>query len=254
MASPVSRLGRLISRTAAILCLLAVSGAAAPVPVAPATFVLSWAAGHDVLLLGTRHRQPRILGFVTDLLPALRAAGVTHVGLEIGADQQPDLDRYLSGRDTALPALYPQIDCAAYRRLLGALRRTGLPALALDRPATLPSGSRDHFMARRIAALFERQPDARLLVVVGNLHTLKAVRWLSPAVRDTVIRPALARLQPRLRVCSIAQWNGIDPLAPSGPRPAALATRALKQVPAFLAAAAIESLGADAAVDGLILY
>lgn len=248
---------RVCARAVPILCLAVAASAAVPPARAPVDFVRSRAGGHDVLLLGTRHRQPAILGFVEELLPALKAAGVSHVGLEIGADQQSRLDGFLAtGRGLDGLTLHPQIDCPAYRVLLDGVRRSGLSALAIDRPAGAvgPPPSRDRYMAQRVAALFREHPGARLVAVVGNLHTLKRYPWRTPAVTDTGIRPLLAELRPDLRVVSIAQWTGPEPLAPTAPRPLALAAGDLKGPPAFLAPAALAPLSAAAAVDGLILH
>lgn len=252
---PIPHLDRLCRLVVLGLCLAAAT-AAVPPPSGPAAFVLRRAARHDVLLLGTRHRQPAILAFVADLLPGLRAAGVTHIGLEIGSDQQRRLDACLAtGRGWSKLALHPQIDCAAYRRLLAAVGRNGLAALALDRPAAAAGpGSRDRYMAARLADLFHRRPAARVAVVVGNLHTLKRFPWLSPAVTDTGIRPTLVALRPDLAVCSIAQWNGPEPLAPGASRPLALAGADLSGTPAFLGPAALAPLSAAAAVDAIILH
>ena len=256
-ATLVHRFRRVCVRAVPILCLAVAASAAVPPAKAPVDFVRSRAAGHDVLLLGTRHRQPAILGFVEGLLPALRAAGFTHVGLEIGSDQQARIDGFMATRRGLEDiALHPQIDCAAYRGLLAGLRSSGLSVLAIDRPADAVAAppSRDRYMARRVAALFREHPGARLVVVVGNLHTLKRYPWQAPTVKDTGLRPALAALRPDLRIVSIAQWTGPEPLAPPAPRPLALVTDGLDTAPAFLAPAALAPLSAAAAVDGLILH
>jgi len=257
MATLFYRFRRRCARAVPMLCLAVAASTAVPRWTDPLEFVRSRAAGHDVLLLGTRHRQPAILAFVGNLLPVLKATGVTHIGLEIGAHQQAVLDDYLdSGRGLEDLVLHPQIDCVAYRGLLAALRQSGLSALAIDRSsgAAAPPLSRDRYMAHRVAALFRKRPGARLVAVVGNLHTLKRYPWRTPAVTDTGIRPALAALRPDLRVVSIAQWTDPEPLAPSTPRPLALVADGLNGAPAFLAAAALLPMSTAAAVDGLILH
>ena len=37
--------------------------------------------------------------------------------------------------------------------------------------------SRDEWMARSILAVFETEPAAKMLVLVGNLHTVKKLEW-----------------------------------------------------------------------------
>jgi hypothetical protein len=65
----------------------------------PTSYILNKFESHDVVFLGTSHQQPRILGFLSNLMPHLHKAGVTHICLEIHSDQQANLDHYiLSGQ------------------------------------------------------------------------------------------------------------------------------------------------------------
>ena len=50
---------------------------------------------HDIVFLGTRHKQPLILNFISDLITALHNSGVTHIGLEIISDQQGKIDQFM---------------------------------------------------------------------------------------------------------------------------------------------------------------
>ena len=54
----------------------------------PKEYVLDKFQSHDLLMLGTRHKREPILQFISDLLPSLHGAGVTHVGLEICSNQR----------------------------------------------------------------------------------------------------------------------------------------------------------------------
>jgi len=70
-------------------------------------------------LLGTRHKREPILKFVSDLIPALNSAGVTHMGLEICSDQQNNIEQFM---ETVIGLndieIHSQIDCSGYRNLL----------------------------------------------------------------------------------------------------------------------------------------
>lgn len=55
-------------------------------------YVLGKFQSHDLIMLGTRHKREPILQFISDLIPALHDAGVTHMGLEICSDQQDKID------------------------------------------------------------------------------------------------------------------------------------------------------------------
>ncbi len=44
-------------------------------------FILEKLKTHDIVFLGTTHKKPAILQLLSDLLPVLHEAGVTHIGL-----------------------------------------------------------------------------------------------------------------------------------------------------------------------------
>ena len=56
----------------------------------PQEYVIDKFQSNDLVFLGTRHKREPILQFISDLIPALHAAGVTHIGLEICSDEHPD--------------------------------------------------------------------------------------------------------------------------------------------------------------------
>ncbi len=61
----------------------------------PKPYVLGKRQSHDLVLLETRHKREPILLFISDLIPALHNAGVTHIALEICADQQDRIDHFI---------------------------------------------------------------------------------------------------------------------------------------------------------------
>lgn len=66
----------------------------------PKKYVLDQFESHDVDLLGTRHKKERILHFISNLIPDLHDACLTHIGLEICFDQQENIDHFME------PAFY----------------------------------------------------------------------------------------------------------------------------------------------------
>jgi hypothetical protein len=54
----------------------------------PQSYILKKLKSHNIVFLGTKHKQPPILKFISDLIPRLHDSGVTHIGLEIESDQQ----------------------------------------------------------------------------------------------------------------------------------------------------------------------
>ncbi|MCP4696720.1 MAG: hypothetical protein GY862_07715 [Gammaproteobacteria bacterium] len=173
-------------------------------------YVLEKINSHDVVFLGSTHKKPRLLKFMSGLIPQLRGAGATQLGLEIASDQQGNINRFLeSGAGLDEIEIHSQIDCPDYRDLLRVLERIDpgkRPVVtALDLPASKYAGpvSRDEWMARGIERILSGDPGSKILVFVGNLHTLKKIEWL-----DHVPKPRgfiRSFLGPGVRAFSIGQ-------------------------------------------------
>ena len=61
----------------------------------PRAYILDKFQSHDLVFLGTRHKREPILQFISNLIPILHDAGVTHIGLEICSDQQDKIDHFI---------------------------------------------------------------------------------------------------------------------------------------------------------------
>ena len=149
----------------------------------PKEYVLDKFQSHDLVMLGARHKRDPILQFISDLIPALHYAGVTHIGLEISSDQQEKLDHFIkTGTGLMDIAIHSQIDCPGFRELLKKIRNLDgnkrPDVLAIDLPKSrYGEMSRDEHMVESITEIFENPPDAKVLVVVGNNHVLKKLNW-----------------------------------------------------------------------------
>ena len=201
------------------------------------SYILSKLAGHDIVLMGTTHRQPAILDLMAGLAPWFREAGGTHLALEIPSDQQARLDRFLdTGTGLATIRIPSVIDCTAYRRLLCALQRIGPDrrprVIAVDLPLAAYGGkiSRNEHMATLLAMTFQSHPRARILAMLGSLHVLRRLRWASRlAAGHPAIRTCLSRWRPDLRVFSMVHIvrgasQGCDFSRRLGPLPGMVAT------------------------------
>lgn len=179
----------------------------------PQSYVLEKLRSHDIVFLGTTHRRQPILKFVSDLIPYLHEAEVTHLGLEICSDQQDRINSFLqTGSGLKDIALHFQIECPEYRNILTTIRGLGHakrpPVLALDLPKSMYQGeiNRDEWMAGCIAKVFHRNPNAKILVVVGNLHVLKNIEWKDKVFNPHgFVRSYLNELTPQRRMFSIGQ-------------------------------------------------
>ncbi len=179
----------------------------------PQSYVLKKLSTYGIVFLGTTHKKGDILKFVSGLIPRIHETGTTHLGLEICSDQQDNIESFLQdGNCLDQIKIHPLIDCAEYRYLFTTIRSLDQhrsPAVvALDLPKSMYRGefNRDEWMARSIAKIFHREPNAKVLVMVGNLHVLKKMEW-----EDTVpnahgfIRSYLNRLVPHRHIFSIGQ-------------------------------------------------
>ena len=150
---------------------------------------------------------------MSGLVPLLHEVGTTHLGLEICSDQQGKIDKFLkTGKGLDNIRLHLQIDCAEYRNLLKTIRsldRSMRPAIvALDLPESMYQGkiNRDKWMAHSIGKIFRRNSNAKVLVVVGNLHILKKIEWKDQVQNPHgFIRSYLNELMPQCRMFSIGQ-------------------------------------------------
>lgn len=172
----------------------------------PKDFLIEKLNESDVLLLGTKHSRPCTFDFLTEMLPMLSDQGVTHIGLEIGSDQQPNLEDCRTKKKSAEDVeVFHVIDVPEYRLLLEEILKSDIKPVALDLPRSMFKFpvTRDQWMAQRVGNVFDSAPDAKILVIVGNLHALKEVRWQDPRKKNLFLAGHLSKDRPDLELCSI---------------------------------------------------
>jgi uncharacterized iron-regulated protein len=183
------------------------------------SYILEKLKTHDIVLLGTTHKKPAILQFLSELIPVLYEADITHIGLEIASHQQTQIDNFMrTQKKLSDIKIHTQIDCPEYRNLLiklGSLDPNTKPKIiALDLPKSQYQGhiSRDEWMARSITRVFSGNPEAKMLVVVGNLHVLKVLNWQGHVPnKHGSISEYLNSMMPEIRVFSISQLIDENP-------------------------------------------
>jgi hypothetical protein len=182
----------------------------------PHYYVLKKIKIHSIVFLGTRHNQPPILEFISEIIPKSHDAGVTHIGLEITSDQQGNITKFMKkGTGLSEIQIHPQIDCLEYRNLfnvlraLEATRRPAISAIDLPRSKYNESINRDEWMAESIALIFEKDPNAKMLIVAGNNHVLKKLDWQDHVPNPhRSIREYLSEKRSKLPIFSIGQIIG----------------------------------------------
>lgn len=171
---------------------------------------------HDIVFVGTIHRQPAILNQMAELIAHLPETGVTHLALEIASDQQAHIDEFLaSGRGLAHIALHKPVDCSQYRNLFKILRRLQPDqrpgVLAIDLPGSQYGGAttRNQYMAGKLAAVVRTRPDAKVLTMLGSLHVLRHLKWHQRVNNGHLaVRTYLKQMVPGLKMFSVVHIVG----------------------------------------------
>ncbi|MBI9086324.1 MAG: hypothetical protein JEZ11_22175 [Desulfobacterales bacterium] len=135
---------------------------------APQDYLLHKLTAHDLVLFGTRHKTPSIHSLLTNLIPHLKGAGVTHICLEIEADQEGNFK------------ISSLIDCPSYREMVKvAVEESGIKVVPVDLPQSMYKASvnRNEYMAQQIALVFKEHEGAKVFAIMGNLHVLKTLNW-----------------------------------------------------------------------------
>lgn len=179
-------------------------------------YVMEKLAGHDVVFMGTTHRQTPILELMVRMVPGFQKAGVTHLALEIASDQQEHLDRFLdTGAGMESIKLHDAIECPAYRRFLSTLQRLSPHqrpgVIAIDLPEVSYGGPicRDEYMAMTLAATLRSHPKAKILAMLGSMHVLRNLRWQDRVVGGhQAARTYLSRWRSDLNIFSMVNIIG----------------------------------------------
>ncbi|HEU5179995.1 MAG TPA: ChaN family lipoprotein [Candidatus Polarisedimenticolia bacterium] len=135
----------------------------------------------DIVFIGDYHALPSCQAFEARLLSEIASRGRTILCLEmIYGRQQRILDRFMSGEiseDEFLRRIRYDLewgyDWQGFRPLFQAARDGSVPVYGIDcepRSGFRHIRKRDAYAAARIATVAEKNPGARLLVIVGESH------------------------------------------------------------------------------------
>ena len=150
----------------------------------PQAYILDKFQTHNLVMLGTRHKRQSILELISSLIPNLHGYGVTHLGLEICSDQQAEIDKFLQTGDGSTDIeIHSQMDCPEYQNILALIQRMPDSRRPVVTSVDLPKSmygvgvSGDEYMAHSIAQIFRKEPESKMLAVLGNNHILKKLDW-----------------------------------------------------------------------------
>lgn len=150
---------------------------------------------HSIVIIGEVHQNPESTALFLSLIKNhLQRNKCLAVALEISSDQQPVLDKISHGQiDASEIVVDPIIDYPEYRKMLAkliALKKRGscIEVAAIDAGDEIDM-NRDKWMSIRIMELAKRLP---VLALLGDLHTLKKVNWLSENIDSPFVAEILA--------------------------------------------------------------
>ncbi|MBO0880378.1 MAG: hypothetical protein J2P17_08510, partial [Mycobacterium sp.] len=135
-----------------------------------------------VVLLGEAHSNTPIRDFLTAQAQAIKAAGVTHYGIE--APPHPAIDKLNDGRRAYLGGVHVGPgESAGYERVIQAMSAAGIiiVPLDLDPSGSWPAGARDKHMADTITAIVSENPGAKVAALLGEFHTINEESEGQPA-------------------------------------------------------------------------
>lgn len=164
---------------------------------------------HDILIIGEQHGKQDSTKLITALTNYLTQNDTNlFIALEIGSEQQPVINRVMSGSGAVADINICQIiDHPAYREMLSGLKKLiaegrRLQVVAID---GLPKGeSRDAWMTEVVSPCIDK---GKVLCLVGNLHAIKKIRWESGDKNPYLAERLVAE---GYTVCSVFQLWGKD--------------------------------------------
>lgn len=163
----------------------------------------------SILMVGETHGREASYDFFLHLIDKAQTRHhCITVALEIFANEQVDLHRFLTGNASLDEVRLSHVmDNPPYRRFLerlaGKVRSGCVSALTVDAPPSMTG--RDKYLARRLTALAHH--DTFTLALLGSLHVLGRLDWRHKP--DTVDQPAAYWLrQNRVSLFTVIQnWH-----------------------------------------------
>lgn len=148
-----------------------------------------------ITFIGETHQKTESIQLIQNLLSAIsKRHECLTLALEIDDRQQPIIDQVIEGKVSVSSINIPtMIDHPAFRRFIAKLSKPNfqqqcLKLIAIDTGIGTEFG-RDEWMAEKLSELPQDRP---ILVLLGNLHTLKRINWTvesgTPSVAEILDR------------------------------------------------------------------
>lgn len=135
---------------------------------------------HNITIIGETHKRPESFQFFQSIVNSyLQNNKCLTVALEIASNQQSAIDQVIQGNAKVSDIeIAPPIDHPDFRILIGNLaeiqkHNNCFKLIAVDADIKLKT-DRDEWMAKELT---KQIGQTQILVLLGNLHTLKKVDW-----------------------------------------------------------------------------
>jgi hypothetical protein len=180
--------------------------------------IIKESGDREAIILGERHHRPQSQCMMLALVRELLSRGERlFVGLEIPADRQEDLERALGGQRPSKPLAQGITDHPGYHQMLselGIMVRCGRPVTVAAIDAASSQNDRERAMYENVMKALDTGRYNRLLILVGNGHTLKNMKW-DPEVPRRNLPKLAKRLAGDVEIYSIHQVFGEGQDGPS---------------------------------------
>lgn len=175
--------------------------------VTPESLLPNLMRDNRVLALGEGHtnNEPQEKMLIKTMAD-LKAAGATHLALEISDDHQPALEKFMATGelDPSLPASVTQNP--VYVEMMKAARREGLQLVAVDmvHPQNQDTPQRDPYMAHKIDEVLAADRDNKVVFLIGERHIDDRTSMGKPASDQS---SAVSYLRDKYDVASVSYEN-----------------------------------------------
>ncbi|MBU3934334.1 MAG: hypothetical protein KKH11_06715, partial [Candidatus Omnitrophica bacterium] len=116
----------------------------------PVEFLIEEAKQYRVLIIGKNHLNDKIDFLMAEAMPSLKKAGITHMGFEVDASYQKEVDRFSeSGKFSKEPLSFLRMG-KSEKVLFGVARDNNISIVTIDTRTSKSGNMREKFMVKRM--------------------------------------------------------------------------------------------------------
>ncbi|MEA3547385.1 MAG: ChaN family lipoprotein [Thermodesulfobacteriota bacterium] len=168
--------------------------------------IISTCQDSEVIILGEKHQHPDSQKLLLAIVNKWTNQNKNiFIGLEIPRNKQELLDSALTGSPLPAGTISTIIDHTAYREMIRKLESLPVTVKAID--AAPSDVGRDRAMEASICPVIQPKEYDEALVLVGNLHAIKRMKWHPDTGHSKMENQYLAGrlVKKSINVCSVTQ-------------------------------------------------